>query len=290
MEKKRNLTPAEAADLVIKEIKTFVRTSPRNLMPGEDNYRMFDEPMVAFADGDDPLFTGYKEIIDPAHFTPRETLGKTYNKTPGELPSRISVISYILPITEKTRISNRSETKAPSRRWSYTRNYGEPFNEELRKYIVGILRGMGYLAVAPGIEPYFTRIHRGGKSPFSNWSERHAAFAAGLGTFSLSDGFITERGIAHRCGSIVTDMTLPVSQRMAKTPYENCLFYVDKSCDACIARCPCKAITQSGHNKPRCETYQRGDLNYLFKEYEVTAQGCGLCQTDVPCESRNPVK
>jgi len=36
------------------------------------------------------------------------------------------------------------------------------------------------------------------------------AYAAGHGTFSLSDGFITERGIAHRCGSVVTDLPLPV--------------------------------------------------------------------------------
>jgi len=42
----------------------------------------------------------------------------------------------------------------------------------------------------------------------SNWSQRHIAYAAGLGTFSLSDGFITPKGIAMRCGSVVCDAAL----------------------------------------------------------------------------------
>jgi len=37
--------------------------------------------------------------------------------------------------------------------------------------------------------------------PASSWSERHAAYAAGLGTFSLNDALITPKGIAHRLGS-----------------------------------------------------------------------------------------
>lgn len=41
----------------------------------------------------------------------------------------------------------------------------------------------------------------------SRWSERHAAYAAGLGTFSLSDGFISSRGIAHRCGLCQTKVS-----------------------------------------------------------------------------------
>ncbi|MFC2070768.1 epoxyqueuosine reductase, partial [Chloroflexota bacterium] len=93
------------------------------------------------------------------------------------------------------------------------------------------------------------------KGPYSNWSERHIAFAAGQGTFSLSDGFITERGIAHRCGSVVTDLFLPPSPRTATSPYSNCLAYVGLKCEACIKRCPARAISEQGHNKPKCQQY-----------------------------------
>jgi epoxyqueuosine reductase QueG len=34
----------------------------------------------------------------------------------------------------------------------------------------------------------------------SNWSERHAAYTAGLGTFGLCDGLITPLGKAMRVG------------------------------------------------------------------------------------------
>ena len=95
---------------------------------------------------------------------------------------------------EETRKSNRNETLVPSRLWSHTRWHGEKFNEALREHVVGILTEMGYLAVAPMLQPYFS-VDTNEKGPYSNWSERHIAYATGHGTFSLSDGLITERGI-----------------------------------------------------------------------------------------------
>ncbi|GAH49657.1 unnamed protein product, partial [marine sediment metagenome] len=192
----------ETAQFIEQEIKAFVRTSPLNRLPFIQDYIIWDEPLVKFADGDDPIFTEYKTIIAPTHLTPSEALAKAYNKSFEDMLMRLSVISWILPITGKTRKSNRSETLVPSRLWSHTRWYGEKFNEALRKYVVELLTGMGYLAVAPMSQPYF-EIYRNEKGLYSNWSERHIAYAAGQGTFSLSDGLITECGIAHRCGSVV---------------------------------------------------------------------------------------
>jgi epoxyqueuosine reductase QueG len=133
------------------------------------------------------------------------------------------------------------------------------------------------------------------KGMYSNWSERHIAYAAGLGTFSLSDGFITERGIAHRCGSVVTSLELPSSPRTAKGPYTNCLFYVNEKCGVCIERCPAGAITEKGHDKARCGQYLR-DIGYNPEQFrqgydlEKSVAGCGMCQTKVPCEAVNPVR
>jgi len=276
--------PAQAIE---EEIKAFTRTSPLNRMPGMENQVIFDEPLVQFADVDDPIFTEYKTIIAPSHLTPREALAKASGKSTKGLPARLSIISWILPITEKTRLSNRRQTKSPSRLWSYTRWYGEKFNEALRQHMVQVLTQLGYLAVAPMMQPYFKEFTNE-KGKYSNWSERHIAYAAGLGTFSLSDGFITERGIAHRCGNVVTDLELPPSPRVAKDPYSNCLFYVDGSCTACITRCPAGAISESGHDKIKC--FEHMQEPELLKEYQVGKLGCGLCQTKVPCEYRNPTK
>jgi epoxyqueuosine reductase len=275
------------AGFIEAEIKAFAGTSPLNRMPTSDKYFIFDEPLVHFADGDDPIFLEYKTIIGTSHLTPREALAKAFNKSPEDMPARLSVISWILPITSKTRESNRQQARTPSRWWSYTRWYGENFNEALREQVVKLLTDRGYLAAAPMLQPYFQTLTNE-KGRYSNWSERHIAYAAGLGTFSLSDGFITERGIAHRCGSVVTDLVLPASPRTAESPYSNCLFYVNQECRACIPRCPAGAITESGHDKIKCHDYMYTDIVNLLEEYEVSYQGCGLCQTKVPCEFRNP--
>jgi len=275
-------------EVILKEIKEFVRTSPVNHLPDSGD-PIFEEPLVQFADGDDPLFTEYKKIIAPTHLTPRETLTLALNKNPQDLPARLSVISWILPITQKTRKSNQQQTKIPSRWWSYTRWYGEKFNSALREHVVKFLTDKGYLAVAPFLQPYF-KVSTNEKGDYSNWSERHIAYAAGLGTFSLSDGFITERGIAHRCGSVVTNLELSASPRKAVNHRSNCLFYVNQTCKACIPRCPASAITENGHDKVLCKRYQWEDINYIKKEYSVEVAGCGLCQTRVPCEFSNPAR
>ncbi len=279
------------AQFIEEEIKEFTRTSPLNRLPFINDYVIWDEPLVKFADGDDPIFTEYKTIIAPTHLTPREALAKAYNKSPEDMPARLSVISWILPAMEETRKSNRSETLVPSRLWSHTRWYGEKFNEALREHMAEILTELGYLAVAPFLQPYF-KVDTNEKGPYSNWSERHIAYAAGHGTFSLSDGLITESGIAHRCGSVATSLILPASPRTAESPYSNCLFYVGVSCNACIKRCPAGAITEKGHDKKKCQAYCR-DIGYsASKEYDndTSVDGCGLCQTKVPCEFQNPTK
>jgi len=279
-------------DRLIKDkIKEFVRTSPVNRMTLLDNSPIFDEPLINFADGDDPLFIEYKTIIDPSHFTPREALAQALNRSPADMPARLSVISWILPITSQTRESNYPRSRGPSRRWGYTRWYGEQFNDTLREYVAKLLTDMGHLAAAPVVQPYFRFWnYTEEKGYFSNWSERHVAYAAGLGTFSLSDGFITECGIAHRCGSVVTNLPLPACPRTADGPYSNCLFYMNGECRECIRRCPVGAITEQGHDKTRCREYLDNQLIDLQEDYGVELIGCGLCQTQVPCEFRNPVK
>ncbi len=72
----------EPAQFIEQAIKVFAKTSPANQMPPMKDYNIFDEPLVRFADGDDPIFTEYKTIIATIHLTPREALAKAYNKPP----------------------------------------------------------------------------------------------------------------------------------------------------------------------------------------------------------------
>ena len=67
------VSAALAAPLV-ESVKKLAREATSNRMPGVPEMAIFDEPLVRFADGDDPIFTEYKTIIDETHLTPTEAL------------------------------------------------------------------------------------------------------------------------------------------------------------------------------------------------------------------------
>ncbi len=269
---------------VIAAIKEFIASSQGD-MARYPTGPYFDTPIVGFAPLDDQLFGEYKRIIGDFHLTPRELLA-------GELglsPAGGTVICWVLPITEGVRKSNRTQGEFPSRGWSLTRTHGEALNGELRRHLVAWLKGRGQAALAPQLSPLWRELEETPVGRASTWSERHAAYAAGLGTFSLSDALITAGGIAHRCGSVITDLVLEPSQRGEGGYADNCLYYREGSCGACIGRCPVGAISFAGHDKSRCCAYVYGNVPAAVGEkYGVPYTGCGLCQTRVPCEGAIP--
>ena len=152
-----------------------------------------------------------------------------------------------------------------------------------------LLRRNGYRAVAPFLSPLFEVCHADTVGFTSNWSERHVAHVAGLGTFSLSRGLITSKGIAMRCGSVVTDLKISPTPRPYTDFREYCLFYSSGTCRECIKRCPASAITHKGHSKDACMVYCN-EIMQKADEYDAEIPGCGLCQTGVPCEAGIPKK
>jgi len=277
-------------------IKEYVASSTSNHLRAFNSVPIFDEPLVGFADGDDAIFQDYKVIIGDFHLTPREALeAHLQSKSSGgkKQPPNVSVVSWILPITYETRLSMRRESIVPSLRWNHTRWQGQDLIDELSHYVVVLLEGLGHQAAAPELANVY-EIKGLPNSLASTWSQRHIAYAAGLGTFSLSDGFITARGVAMRCGSVVSDIALSASPRVYENHLANCVYYRDGSCRRCIQRCPAGAISEQGHDKKRCLEFlfieQRAILKELGREegYVGRYLGCGLCQTKVPCEARIP--
>lgn len=277
----------EPEKFIEQAVAKFVQESSSNRRK-VDGGKYFDSPLVGFASADDPLFKDYKKIIGRFHFSPRDIFDQIFGKS--DRNKELSVISWVLPICEDTRKANRKATKFPSLLWSHTRYFGEPFNDRLRDHVVSLLKRKGYKAVAPTNSPRFIHHMHAPKVGFtSNFSERHAAYACGLGTFALCDGFITPRGKAMRVGTVVTDLVLTPSDKPYSHHHANCLYYFNGTCKVCTTRCPCGAITSKGHDKDKCYEYMHNvSRPAKSTEYGVEITGCGLCQTKVPCEFKIP--
>jgi epoxyqueuosine reductase QueG len=278
-----------SADWIKDLVRDFIVTSTHNTMRNHAEDPAWDDALVGFASGADPIWQQYKEYVGPFHWTPWEVFAQ---HCPGESAGaeELTVVSWVLPQREAVRKANRRAKKYPSEEWARIRVYGEEFNAALRRRVADRLKQFGHAAIAPMLAPNWTVVKSERFSYASSWSERHAAHAAGLGTFGLCDGLITARGKAMRVGSVVAKISIQPTPR----PYSNhrayCLFFADGTCGKCIDRCPARAITKAGHDKEKCRQHLARSREYVKKTYKFEGYGCGLCQVGVPCEARIPVK
>jgi epoxyqueuosine reductase len=275
---------------LIKSIITNYANSSGNTLMNAENESAWEKPLIGFANGADPIWDELKKDIGSFYWTPAEIFSLTFPSVKAS-PEELVVISWILPQTARTKADQRKEKTYPSERWSRSRKFGEEFNQKLGDHLAKTLNEAGHEAVYPLHHPGWKTIESGKYGISSNWSERHAAYAAGLGTFGLCDGLITPAGKAMRCGSVVARMKMQTTPRNYQDHHAYCLFFAKGTCGKCIDRCPAGAVTKQGHDKKKCMDYLHGvTREHIKANYGFEAYGCGLCQSGVPCESGIPVK
>ena len=279
-------------------IKDYVRTSPLNHLTAFDNAPIVDEPIVAFADGDDPIFQEYKTVIGDFHLTPRELLEKYIAAKRWRFSAKgsidgIGVVSWALPLTHETRLHERTSPFGGSPRYNHSRWIGIKLYECIEQFVASLLEVMGCNAVAPTQSRFFEIKDMPGGWMAANWSERHVAYACGLGTFGLNGLMITSRGCAVYLGSVVCDKALPPTLRAANRA-ANCPHFQDGSCGLCIGHCTGSAISNEGRSNVAClknlrdEQATRVISSGLDKGLIGPAPACGRCSTGLPCEDRIP--
>ena len=269
-------------------IRDFIQNSPENSLEDPSGEKAWEDCLIGFSNGADEIFKAYKEHVGPFHMTPLELFKKSFPEVDPK-PEQLTVISWILPQTDRTKRDNRKETAYPAERWARARIFGEKTNVALRNHVVTAFQGQGYRAIAPQLSPHWEKKTSDKFGFASTWSERHAAYASGLGTFGLCDGLITPKGKAMRCGSVIADIQVPPTDRPYNDHHEYCLFFTEGKCKKCIPRCPADAISELGHDKIKCRGYMHPMIDeYVKANYHFDGYGCGLCQTGVPCESKIP--
>lgn len=260
---------SSALDAVCQRLAECAASHPLNRASGPEGERIYDQPLVAVASAQDPLYLRLREegVVGPHHLLPSEWL-----------PGAASVVSYFLPFAGWIRTANHTPGMVAGP-WVLGRFQGEAFNDYLRAALAGVLVELGGQVIVP---PHSPRFRVAGRR--SNWSERHSAFIAGLGTFGLSRSLITARGSAGRLGSAVTTLALPPGPRGYQGPYDWCPWMVSRDCGVCISRCPAGAIGEGGKDNAACAAY----LDQVVRRDSPPRYGCGKCQTAVPCEAGLP--
>lgn len=263
MQKRGGINLIELIDLKA-SVEKLLDESPLNKIEGTKQ-RIFGQVSIGVADSQDPLFMKLKEqdVIGSHHMTPKEWFSEA-----------VAVISFFLSFTEEVRESNHI-AREPSRKWLFGRIEGEIMNKGVRQFVADQVEKDGGKALIPTMDQRFSVINRR-----SNWSERHVAYIAGLGTFGLSKSFISEKGSAGRIGSVIVNLPYPVTKRRYTDIYQNC-----NQCGRCIVRCPAQAIDEEGKKHEPCSLF----LDETKVKY-APRYGCGKCQTAVPCEYKIPTK
>jgi len=268
---------------------------------------IFSSPKIGVAGGDDSIFQRFKEVVGHEHYTPLELWRECkQNKIS---PSKLRIVSIVFPYATKIReesIKNQiilPRMKLPAYIYSIARNYANEFKRYIMNQTIDFFEKRGFNALAGILNNTYTTIIKG--RFYSTWSERHIAFAAGLGTFSLHEGLITEVGCNIRLASVITNAPLEITLRKSDEPYANCLYYSKNMCKECISKCPAHAITEQGHDKLKCSIYQSKiaikiipQLKSFLKPFsrrinwndrqDTYPVGCAFCQFGVPCMDKIP--
>ncbi|MDR1815296.1 MAG: 4Fe-4S binding protein, partial [Clostridiales Family XIII bacterium] len=205
----------------------------RALEPGLVGLRLYDDPIAGVCAADDACLLS---LADNDAANVHLTMPEEW------LPGARSVVSFFFPLSGEIRGSNRKKDGVVSLEWLHGRIEGQAFAEAATRFLAAEIGKTGDVVVPTLDGRYKVNVDKEAPpqrrySP--NWSERHVAYAAGLGTFSMPGGLITARGVAGRLGSLVTTVEIEPTPRPYEGVYDYCI-----RCGACARRCPAGAISE----------------------------------------------
>ena len=226
----------------------------------------WQEPLVSFVDASDARLLSLKEQVSSTHLLPHDLLENA--KT---------VVVYFLPFASDIPKSNVAQRYC-SKEWASCYIETNQLIHDLNRHLKNELAKAGYqAAVTPATHNFDP------KTLISNWSHRHLAQLAGLGSFGLNNMLLTEKGCCGRLGSLVTDLEIGTS----RLPFmELCLHKSKGVCGICLAKCVNGALTLDGFDRRKCYAMcLENDRQY--RELGL-CDVCGKCCVGLPCSFGNP--
>ena len=250
-------------DTIRREIEGFV-SQYQERHETETRWR---EPLVGFASAADPLFVRLKTVVSPTHALPEDLLAGAR-----------TVIAFFIPFERFVAQSN-IEGVLVSKEWAKAYIQTNELIAAVCRHMKGLMESEGHSVVVTPPAHNFDR-----EKLMSDWSHRHVAFAAGLGSFGLNNMLITRRGSCGRLGSFLTTLgVVPDGRAVA----EACLHRAGRSCARCVERCVNGALSGRGFDRKRC--YARCLENGISFKTMGKADVCGKCVVGLPCSFTDPV-
>jgi len=250
------------------EIKILITTCIENENKLFTN-KTWREPLIGFVDANDSRINSLKQIVSTDHLLPHNVLNDAK-----------SIICFFIPFTNEINKSN-IPNKLSSQEWALTYIRTNTLISKISNEIEMIMKNAGYaVGKIPATHNFDT------KTLISNWSHRHIAYLAGLGSFGINNMLITDSGCCGRLGSIVTNY--PFTQKTEAEPKERCLNKINGSCGFCINKCVSNAFTDNEYNRFIC--YDMCLENAEYHKNIGYADVCGKCLVGLPCSYKDPSK
>jgi len=254
----------------------YITTFVKDYEMRQDIATSYGQPLVGFADAFHPYIQNLPHLISPTHELPQNIL-----------PDARIIIAYFVPFTKELAKANRMDTLLASPEWA--RAYEETnalFAELNSKLITFIQENAGLAGITPKAATFDQKLL------ISDWSQRHVAYAAGLGTFGINNMLLTRHGCCGRFSTVVTNLNLAPD---APIESDFCLYKKNGTCGACVKHCPTGALTTDGYDRFKCYALcqENAKIYNMFGSSYTTEDGtgvnsvgsevCGKCITGSPC-------
>ncbi|WP_233487064.1 MULTISPECIES: epoxyqueuosine reductase [unclassified Halanaerobium] len=247
-------------------IRNLICDYIKNYEQRDDIKTEWKEAVVGFADADDKLFLKLKKAVSPTHAAPGDFLKHAR-----------TVICFFIPFADWVSESN-VKGKYSSREWARAYVETNALIDDMNRHIKKELEKMNFQAALIPATHNFDE-----ENLKSDWSHRHAAYIAGVGTFGINNMLITEKGCCGRVGSLITNLEMEATKRGNK---ENCLNKAGGSCSVCAERCVNNSLSVDFFDRHKCYSLLL-ENDDLYSEMGLT-DACGKCCVALPCSFVNP--
>ena len=273
------------------EIASTIKTAISDYTAANCREELWGEPVMALLSAYDKRLKTLRQTVSPDHAMPDDIL-----------PGAGSIVVFFIPLSGNIISSNISGIMA-SPEWALAYVKTNDLIGKINDAIEALMTENGYKS---GKIPATHNFNK--DTLISNWSHRHIAAIAGLGTFGLNNMLITKKGCCGRLGSMVTDYQLPEGQMFklkGGVPVcspefsfsddifaagERCLNKLNGSCGVCRKKCVADAYSETGFDRHKCYKQCLRNADYLKESGLASpADVCGKCLVGLPCSVKAPL-